>query len=94
MKNWLGNGVLMCQPDQWALRHQRLAVFFQSDCTLQLSKLIQEQAEKPHPELMEHVETRQVFNVWKVMSTKVLDFILATTCGVHPSDQYKQAIVE
>ncbi|XP_034481511.1 probable cytochrome P450 316a1 [Drosophila innubila] len=94
MRDWLADSVLMCPSDQWPLRHQRLAAFFQKDKMLQLIKLLQEQAEKPYPELVAQAETRQVFNVWPIVSAKVLDFILATTCGVHSSEQYKKAFAD
>ncbi|KAL7733197.1 hypothetical protein ACLKA6_004709 [Drosophila palustris] len=91
MRDWLADSVLMCESDQWTQRHQRLTAFFQKDKMSKIIKLLQEQAEKPYPDLLAHAETRQVFNVWPIVSAKIMDFILATNCGVHPSEQYKQA---
>ncbi|KAH8365888.1 hypothetical protein KR093_006912 [Drosophila rubida] len=91
MRDWLGDSLLCCAPEQWAQRHRRLATFFQSDNTHQLVKLLQKQAEQMCAELLIYAESRQVFDVWQVVSPKVLDFILTVNRGVCPSDQYKEA---
>ncbi|KAM8709140.1 hypothetical protein ACLKA7_016019 [Drosophila subpalustris] len=81
MRDWLADSVLMCQSDQWSQRHKRLTAFFQKN----------KMSEKAYPDLLAHAESRQVFNVWPIVSAKIMDFTLATNCGVHPSEQYKQA---
>ncbi|XP_034109444.1 probable cytochrome P450 316a1 [Drosophila albomicans] len=94
MKDWLGNSLLCCPPEQWAQRHQRLATFFQTDNKLQLLKLLQEKAEQPFADLSVFAESREVFDAWQIMSPKVLDLILAVNCGFRPSDQYKQTFAD
>ncbi|EDW69009.1 probable cytochrome P450 316a1 [Drosophila virilis] len=94
MSDWLGEGVLMCQPEHWPQRHQQLAALSSPDNLLQLTKLFQQQAVQLCQQLEAYAATRQLFDVWQPVSGNVLDLMLATSCGMQPSEQYKQAFTD
>ncbi|EDV97039.1 GH14889 [Drosophila grimshawi] len=76
MSDWLGDSVLMCQQEHWSQRHQQIAALFKPENMLQLTKLCQQQANQLCPQLVQQAETREIFDVWQIVSGNVLDLIL------------------
>ncbi|KAH8398882.1 hypothetical protein KR222_010119 [Zaprionus bogoriensis] len=94
MQCWLGGNVLTCQPQHWQQRHQLLASFFKLDNMLQLKQLLRQQAEQLQAELKQQAEGRKVCDAWQLVSAHLLDTMLLIGCGVHASQEYKQAFAE
>lgn len=94
MSDWLGDSLLNCQPQHWPQRHQILLALSQPDNLLQLNQLFQQQAAQLCQQLAAQAETRQVFDVWQLVSDNVLDLMLCISCGMQPSERYKQAFKE
>ncbi|XP_017864388.1 PREDICTED: probable cytochrome P450 316a1 [Drosophila arizonae] len=94
MSDWLGDSLLTCQSQHWPPRHQILASLSRPDNLLQLSQLFQQQAEQLCQQLAARAEARQLFDVWQLVSDNVLDLMLCISCGMQPSEHYKQAFKE
>ncbi|XP_070071597.1 probable cytochrome P450 316a1 isoform X2 [Drosophila takahashii] len=93
MKDWLGGGVLMCQPDQWQRRHCLISGLFDKGNSEQLMKLCRQQTEKLQQKLVERAD-QKVFDVWEIISRNVLELIVTTTCGAKPTEEYSKNLGE
>ncbi|XP_017066729.1 probable cytochrome P450 316a1 [Drosophila eugracilis] len=89
MKDWLGGGVLMSQPDQWNKRHTLISGLFGKGNLEQLMELCRQQAEQLQQKLVEHTD-QKVFDVWEMVNPHVLELMVMITCGARPSAEYSK----
>uniref|UniRef100_A0A6P4ER39 Probable cytochrome P450 316a1 n=1 Tax=Drosophila rhopaloa TaxID=1041015 RepID=A0A6P4ER39_DRORH len=93
MKDWLGGGVLMCQPDHWQKRHGLISGLFGKENSKQLMELCRQQAEKLHQKLVERAD-QKVFDIWELVAPNVLELMVMTTCGASPSEEYAKNLAD
>ncbi|KAH8362735.1 hypothetical protein KR084_000393 [Drosophila pseudotakahashii] len=93
MKDWLGGGVLMCQPDQWQRRHGLIGGLFDKGNLEELMELCRQQAEQLQQKLVERAD-QKVFDVWEIVAPNVLELMVMTTCGAKPTEEYAKNLGE
>ncbi|KAH8257477.1 hypothetical protein KR038_010407 [Drosophila bunnanda] len=93
MRDWLGDGVLMCQQDKWQHRHALISGLFRKENMDPLMELCRQQAEQVQQKLMEQADG-SVLNAWKIVYPSILDLIVRTTCGFSPSEDYAKNLVD
>ncbi|KAH8322460.1 hypothetical protein KR067_011522 [Drosophila pandora] len=91
MKDWLKDGILMCQQDKWQLRHSLISRLFINENMERLTDLCRQEAEALLPKLSERAD-QEVFDIREIISPSILNLMVRVTCGVSPSDKYAKAL--